>query len=182
MNKRVFPEGFLWGVATAAHQVEGDNYNDFSEWEKMGRCKDISGSACNHWDLEQFKKDIDLLQKLGSNAYRMSIEWSRIMPRIDVINHSVIEHYRKMLSILKSAAMSPKVTLHHFTNPVWFGNIGGWDCGSLNPFYKYVDEATNALADQVDYWCTINEPLIFIACAYIAGIRPPGEKGRLAKA
>ncbi len=188
MEKRVvFPPNllvpdFLWGTATSAHQVEGGTFNDWTEWEEKGRSKDLSGNACNHWNLKQFKEDVERMQVLGLNAYRMSLEWSRIMPEPGIINPAVLDQYRQMLMILQQAGISTMVTLHHFTNPVWFVERGNWSKASLEPFYTYVDAATKALAGSVDYWNTFNEPIVLILMGYLMGQWPPGKKGRIVSA
>ncbi|MFH1424001.1 MAG: family 1 glycosylhydrolase [Candidatus Nealsonbacteria bacterium] len=174
-----FPQGFLWGSATSSHQVEGGTLNDWTLWEMMGRAKNLSGKACDHWNLQQFKEDVERMQVLGLNAYRMSIEWSRIMPKPWVINQAVLDQYRQMLVILRQAGISTMVTLHHFTNPIWFVEQGDWIKAPLEPFYSYVDAATRALADYVDYWNTFNESLVMVYMGYLTGQWPPGKKGRI---
>lgn len=178
-KKAVFPQGFLWGSATAAHQVEGGNLNDWTEWEMRGGSKDLSGKTCNHWDIQQFKGDVERMRILGLNAYRMSLEWSRIMPSPGIINESALSHYREMLKILRQAGISTMVTLHHFTNPIWFVKSGNWSKAPLEPFYAYVDAVTKFLAQDVDYWNTFNEPLVLVLVGYLMGQWPPGQKGRL---
>lgn len=181
-KKIVFPLNFLWGSATSAHQVEGDTFNDWTEWEKKGGSKDLSGKACNHWDLKQFKEDVERMQALGLNAYRMGIEWSRVMPEPGVIKQEILEQYRQMLTILQETGISTMVTLHHFTNPIWFVKSGDWTKASLEPFYAYVDATTKALADNVDYWNTFNEPLVLMLMGYLLGQWPPGKRARIISA
>lgn len=173
----IFPPGFLWGVATSAHQVEGGNLNDWREWEVQGGSKNLSGKAANHWDLAQFQKDVDLMRLLGINVYRLSIEWSRVMPQTGVIDFEALEHYRQMLKILKAANIQVMVTLHHFTNPIWFVEKGGWLSGPIDEFYVYVKNVTLYLASDVDYWATINEPLVMANMGWLVGEWPPGKKG-----
>ncbi|OGN10928.1 MAG: hypothetical protein A3J46_04195 [Candidatus Yanofskybacteria bacterium RIFCSPHIGHO2_02_FULL_41_11] len=179
MEKKIlFPPNFLWGSATSAHQVEGDTSNDWIEWEKKGGSKHLSGKACNHWDLRQFEEDVERMQILCLNAYRMSIEWSRVMPKPGIIDQRVLDQYRQMLTILRQAGISTMVTLHHYTNPIWFVKKGHWANASLEPFYVYVDAVTKALANNVDYWNTFNEPFILVSMGYLAGRWPPGKKTR----
>lgn len=173
----VFPSGFLWGAATSAHQVEGGNDNDWTEWEKRGGSKNLSGKAANHWDLVQFQKDVELMRVLGLKIYRLSIEWSRVMPKPGLNYLEVLEHYRQMLKMLKAANIKAMVTLHHFTNPVWFAEQGGWLAGPISQFYDYVHVATLYLAADVDYWVTINEPLVMAYQGWLVGEWPPGKKG-----
>ncbi len=170
---------FLWGTATASHQVEGGNRNDWTEWEARGGSKDLSGKACNHWDIEQFRKDVETMKELGLNAYRMGIEWSRVMPEKGIIDIEALEHYRQMVAMLREAGITTMVTLHHFTNPVWFVREGGWLKASLTSFYEYVSATVSYLADYIDYWNTFNEPLVPILTGYLMGIWPPGKRGRI---
>lgn len=175
-RKNAFPAGFLWGAATAAHQVEGGNANDWTVWEDGGGSKDRSGQACNHWDLEQFRSDLALAKSLGINAYRLSIEWSRVMPREGEIDTSALFHYRQMLGILKSEGLTVMATLHHFTNPVWFAQQGGWERASCVQFMRFVRETVRALDDRVDLWATFNEPIGYALLGWVFGWWPPGKK------
>jgi len=176
MKKKIIPSNFLWGSATSAHQVEGGTLNDWTKWEQKGGSKHLSGKACNHWNFQQFKEDVERMQILGLNAYRMSLEWSRIMPEPKVIDQAVLDQYRQMLMTLQLAGIHTMVTLHHFTNPIWFVEMGNWSKASLAPFYTYVDAVTKALAEDVDYWNTLNEPLILVFMGYIIGQWPPGKR------
>ncbi|KPJ85006.1 hypothetical protein AMJ57_04710 [Parcubacteria bacterium SG8_24] len=173
---RVFPVGFLWGAATSSHQVEGGNWNDWAIWESDGHAKDMSGRACGHWDLERFTRDADLLPRLSLNAYRMSLEWSRLMPRPHTFDAAALQHYRRMLEALKARGLTVMVTLHHFTNPLWFSRSGGWRHGRLEPFLEYVDFAVRHLDDLVDLWATINEPMAVAIMGWLLGQWPPGRR------
>ncbi len=135
-----FPKNFYWGAATSSHQVEGNNRNDWSEWEKSGdRIKDlekrglikkyglenyISGQACDHYN--RFREDFDIAKSLGHNAHRFSIEWSRVEPEEGKFDEKEIEHYRQVILALKERGIEPFVTLWHWTVPVWFAQKGGW--------------------------------------------------------
>lgn len=171
-----FPPGFLWGTATAAHQVEGGNDNDWTAWEAKGGTADPSGDACRHWDIETFRRDVALMRSLSLNAYRMSVEWSRVMPRPGVIDRAALARYRLMLEILKAEGMSVMLTLHHFTNPCWFVAQGGWERAPLDPFTRFVEAAADALGDRVDLWATMNEPIGYAIMGWVMGIWPPGRK------
>jgi beta-glucosidase len=178
-EKKPFPPGFLWGAATAAHQVEGGNRNDWTAWEELGGSKDLSGRACEHWDLDRFRQDVRLARSLGLNSYRLSIEWSRVMPDADRVDAAALAHYREMLGILKAEGMTVMATLHHFTNPTWFVRMGGWERASCAPFIRYVREAVTALDDLVDLWATINEPVGYALLGWVFGWWPPGRKRSL---
>src|ERR1700756_4908108 len=117
----VFPAVFVWGVATSSHQVEGDNTNNqWAVWEQKGRIKskDSVGLACDWW--RNAEKDFDLAQSLGVNALRLSVEWSRIEPLEGKWDEAALARYRQMLKGLHERGIRPFVTLHHFTNPLWF--------------------------------------------------------------
>ncbi len=183
MEKKIaFPPNFLWGSATSAHQVEGNTLNDWIEWEKKGKSKHLSGRACNHWDIKQFRDDVERMKILGLNAYRMGIEWSRVMPKPGIIEQGVLNQYRQMLTILQQAGISAMATLHHFTNPIWFVKNGDWAKASLEPFYGYVEATTKALADKVDYWNTFNETDGLVLMGFLKGQWPPGKKARIISA
>src|SRR5437867_3584233 len=118
---RRFPEGFLWGCATAAHQVEGGNHNsDWCEFEQRGgiRTGDSADPACDHYN--RFREDFRLLQRLHNNTHRLSIEWSRVEPVEDEFDQAQVEHYRDVLTELRQRGLVAMVTLHHFTSPLWF--------------------------------------------------------------
>jgi beta-glucosidase len=168
-----FPEGFLWGAATASHQVEGGNrWNDWWAYEQDGRLPHRSGEACRHYEL--YEQDFDLARSLGHNAHRFSIEWSRIEPERGVWDGSALEHYAAVIAALRRRGLEPIVTLHHFTNPAWFGRLGGWahrDSTAL--FARYVAFVAERLAPDVRYWITINEPIVYVRHAYSTGDWPP---------
>ncbi|MBM3255218.1 MAG: glycoside hydrolase family 1 protein [Candidatus Omnitrophica bacterium] len=171
-----FPKDFLWGAATSAYQVEGENSNsDWWEWEKRGRGKEPSGQACRHYEL--YKEDFDLAKSLNHNTHRLSVEWSRIEPQEGVFSDKELAHYQQVLTALRERNLKPLVTLHHFTNPVWFSRIGGWENKrSIDYFLRYTKRVVEALGNQVEYWMTINEPLVYAYHAYILGVWPPEKK------
>ncbi len=178
-----FPEGFLWGTSSAAHQVEGDNRNcEWWEFEQQpGRIAngEISGIACDHY--HRYREDFSLLRELNQNAHRLSIEWARIEPSEGEFDSRQIRHYRDVLGELREQGMEPMVTLHHFTNPLWFIRKGGWGAsGSARAFLPYVNRVVDELGDLVSMWCTINEPNIYAANGWITGEFPPGRRGDLA--
>lgn len=117
-----FPPDFLWGTSTSAHQVDGGNTsNNWWEWELIeGKVKngDKSGIACDHWD--HYSEDFDILARLNQNVYRFSLEWSRIIPKKGKIDETAINHYHKFLAELKKRNIEAFVTIHHFTEPLWF--------------------------------------------------------------
>jgi beta-glucosidase len=180
---RGFPEGFLWGTASAAHQVEGDNRNcDWWEFEQQpGRIANGDSSAVANDHYHRYREDFALLRELNQNAHRLSIEWSRIEPSPGEFDAQQIRHYRDVLGELREQGIEPMVTLHHFTSPIWFASKGGWSAkDSAHAFLPFVHRIVDQLGDLVRLWCTINEPNLYAANAWITGEFPPGRKGDLA--
>jgi beta-glucosidase len=176
---RRFPDGFLWGCATAAHQVEGGNHgNDWWRWEQQGGIVtgESSDPACDSW--HRFREDACLLQELGNNAHRLSIEWSRVEPSPGQFDEAAIGHYREVLTDLRERGMAPMVTLHHFTSPTWFTDQGGWAApGAPEGWLPFVRRVAEELGELAGFWCTINEPNIYAYQGWMAGEFPPGRKG-----
>ena len=173
-----FPRDFLWGAATSAHQVEGNNLNsDWFHWEKK-KAKEKSGQACRHYQL--YKQDFDLAKKLHHNAHRFSIEWSRIEPKEGRFSDKELKHYLRVILALKERSIEPIVTLHHFTNPLWFAKSAGWtNASSVERFLRYCEFVVMHLAKHVRYWVTINEPTIYLSHSYLFGAWPPQQKSYL---
>jgi beta-glucosidase len=171
----MFPKNFLWGTSTSAYQVEGQNQNnDWWYWERK-RSKKECGKACNHYEL--FEKDFDLAAQLGHNAHRFSIEWSRIEPKENQFDQNEIKHYHRVLNALLERKIEPIVTLHHFTNPKWIFDKGGWlNKDTVNYFLRYAEKVVSLLGEKVKYWITINEPMVLVHSSYIIGIWPAEQK------
>ena len=154
-----FPEGFLWGAATAAHQVEGGNVNsDFWALEQQAGAMfaEPSGDACDHYRL--FGQDIALLAELGLNSYRFSIEWARVEPSPGEYSPEALAHYREVLEACHEQGITPMVTLHHFTSPRWLTELGGWeDEDTPGRFAAYCSTVFSELGPLIPYACTINE-------------------------
>lgn len=175
-----FPEGFLWGTATAAHQVEGRNQNNtWYAWEQEdGRIVNgqKSGLACDWWG-GRWREDFDRAQATHQNAHRLSIAWSRIQPAPDRWDESALDRYREMLIGMQSRKMTPMVTLHHFSEPLWVAEKGGWENEEvIDLFTAFVRKSVEALMPYCDLWVTINEPNVFVFGAYLEGVFPPGKK------
>jgi beta-glucosidase len=172
-----FPHDFLWGAATAAHQIEGNNTNSDWWWsESMGRLPHRSGDACDSWN--RWSEDVRLLSETGLNAYRLSVEWARIEPRPGTFDQSALDHYRRQLEALRQAGIEPLVTLHHFTSPRWLAERGGWrHPDSIARFTVYAAHVSRALGDLVTWWITVNEPSILSLKAYLEGSWPPHRRG-----
>lgn len=172
------PPGFLLGTATAAHQVEGGNTgNDWSVFEQQpGHIArgDRSGRASDEWN--RVPQDIGLMKDLGANAYRFSIEWSRVEPQEGVWDEAAWSHYQDEVRELRAADITPMVTLLHFTLPEWLAARGGVRAPDFPPlFAKFAAEAGRRLGPQVHLWCTLNEPNVQMTLGYLDGRWPPGE-------
>ncbi|MBI4115210.1 MAG: glycoside hydrolase family 1 protein [Candidatus Omnitrophica bacterium] len=166
----------IWGAVTSAHQVEGNNrWNDWWAWEELGKVKECSLNACDQYRL--FAEDFQLAKSLGHTAHRFSIEWSRLEPEEGHWNEEGFRHYEKVFDCLESQGLEPVVTLHHFTNPIWFARRGGWlQKNAAERFALYVTRVAERFGRRVRIWITLNEPLIYIYQSFIVGIWPPGEK------
>jgi len=176
-----FPDGFLWGTATSAHQVEGGNdNNDLWDWEQVPRHiknGDKSTVACDWWKGERYREDFDIAKSLHQNAHRLSVEWSRLEPREGEWSADAFAFYRRVLSALRKRGMEPLVTLHHFTNPRWLVQKGGWETEAVVPlFERFAAKIVEELGDLCDSWVTLNEPNVYQFTGYIDGNWPPGKK------
>lgn len=156
---RRFADNFLWGAATAAHQVEGNNLNN--DWWKLEHDAadygvEFSGDADDSY--HRYEEDMRLLVDVGFNTYRFSIEWARIEPSPGKFSRAELAHYRRMIDTARRLGLTPMVTLHHFTHPLWFGELGGWlGPHAVELFTRYVEQACSIL-EGVEWVCTINEP------------------------
>lgn len=155
-----FPEDFMWGVATAAHQVEGNNTNSdgwLLEHVPGTIFSEPSGDAVDHY--HRYRDDIALIASLGFNTYRFSLEWARIEPEPGEFSTAALDHYRDVLRACHEHGLTPVVTYHHFTSPRWLLAAGGWeDPGTPERFARYCDVATRHLGDLIGVACTLNEP------------------------
>lgn len=154
-----YPQDFLLGAATAAHQVEGNNiHSDYwvMEHVKHSDFVEPSGSAVDHYN--RFEEDITLLAGAGLNAYRFSIEWARVEPQEGKFNKEAVNHYRQVLRCCKKHGVTPIVTLHHFSSPAWLISKGGWGKPYvIDAFARYARHIVQQLGDQLPWICTINE-------------------------
>jgi beta-glucosidase len=172
-----FPRGFLWGTASSAYQCEGGNTNNqWFRWEQQGHILtgEHCGDASNWWQAAE--TDFDRAEQMENNALRLSLEWSRIEPAEGKWDSAAIDRYRAMLNGLRQRSIKPIVTLHHFTDPLWFTERGGFTNESnLHFFVRYATHVVEALSDLCDFWLTINEPNIYATLGYQLGSYPPGE-------
>lgn len=199
-----FPKRFLWGAATSAHQVEGGTYNQWSvwelehakikaaqaphQWDYLDNWEDIrsqatspenyvSGKGTNHYDL--YKQDFKLLQELHMNAFRFSVEWSRIEPREGAWNVEAIEHYKAYVGELAKHNIEPVVTLFHFTLPTWFTALGAFEKRSnVKYFVRFAQKILEELGSRVKFVITINEPEIYAHESYRTGSWPPNRTSK----
>jgi len=176
-KSKSFPEKFLWGCATAGHQVEGNNTSsDFWTLEHLPQSlfKEPSGDACDHYHL--YPQDISLLADLGFNAYRFSLEWARIEPEEGLFSNAELEHYRRMLAACRERNLTTLLTYSHFSVPRWFACQGGWQNASAPDLYaRFCEKATRHLGDLVDYASTFNEPDV---PQLLSWINLPGFQGK----
>ncbi|MBU0646947.1 glycoside hydrolase family 1 protein [Patescibacteria group bacterium] len=195
MNKKIlkFPKNFLWGVSTSAYQIEGGITNDWSKWEnselRIKKLKSenknpkdfICGQACDSYN--KYEEDLNLTQNLNCKAFRMGIEWTRIEPTKGQFNLNEIEHYKKVLQEAKKRNLQIVLTLWHWTNPIWLAQEGGWaNKKTINYFINYVELIVKELGKYVDFWITLNEPMVHINHGYISGKFPPNKKNNLLSA
>jgi beta-glucosidase len=206
----VFRKDFLWGASTAAHQVEGDAHNQWSEWERANAQRlaatahhrllsvakkylgwdvawedvkavaenpenYISGNGVEHY--RRYKEDFALLKGLNMNAFRFSIEWSRIEPEEGKWDAEEIEHYRQYIAELKRLGIEPVVTLWHWTMPVWFTGKGGFEKRqNIRYFERFVAKVADELGGELTYVIPLNEPNVYVFASYLIGQWPPERR------
>lgn len=182
LNDLTFPENFIWGAATASHQVEGNCTNNWSEFERGENARNApnikdnqkSGIACDHWN--RYKEDIRLIARLGVSHYRFSLEWSKIEPQQGQFDKQALDHYSDLIDELIKAGITPVITLHHFTHPIWFDTIGAFEKQeNIKHLVEFSKKVFDAYSDRVKLWCTINEPGVVAVQGYFTGMFPPGK-------
>ncbi|GAA1150869.1 beta-glucosidase [Kitasatospora gansuensis] len=173
-----FPDGFLFGTSTSAHQTEGGNTT--SDWwqleHRTGRIPEPSGDAADSY--HRWPVDMDLLAELGFTDYRFGIEWARIEPEPGHFSRAALAHYRRMVDGALERGLRPMVTLHHFTLPRWFAERGGWRApDAVERFARYVAATAPVITDGVRHVCTINEPNTVAALHTLTAADPPSAPG-----
>jgi beta-glucosidase len=196
-----FPKCFYFGASTSSYQVEGGNYNNWSVWEKKN-AKRLARDAKNKYrhlpnynqiikeasktenyisgfasdQIHHYKGDVQIMSDLGLNAYRFSIEWSRIEPKQGEFNQDALKYYQNLINELKQNNIEPFATLWHWTVPVWFDEIGGFTkAKNLKYFIRFVNFITKNLKG-VKFWIVLNEPEVFANKSYLLGDWPPQKK------
>lgn len=177
MGSSSFPPGFLWGASTASIQVEGGNGR--STFEAWSRRKGWTppGQACRSWD--RFDEDLGLLRRLNANAYRFSLEWSRLEPEPGRFDDQAFARYALWLERLSAAGIRPMACLHHWSEPAWLleRHPDGWlEEGACEAFLAFAAEAVRRLADRCSDWLVFNEPMNYAVAGYGAGHFPPGRR------
>jgi len=174
-----FAKDFLWGAASAAHQIEGafdEDGKGLGIWDALceGHVKhnENGNVACDHY--HRYKEDVALMKQMGLKAYRFSVSWPRIMPEEGVVNEKGVQFYVDLVAELKNAGIEPLCTIFHWNLPMWIYDKGGWKWDKVSDlFAEYTEIMVNALSDKVKYWMTLNEPACFIGLGYVSGVHAP---------
>lgn len=205
-EQNVFPKDFLWGASTASHQVEGNTYNQWTVWElenanefaktaekrlswipEWDKFKSeaenpenyLSGKGVKHYEL--YRHDLDILQKLNMNSFRFGIEWSRLEPEPGVWNAEGFAHYKEYIEEMLSRGIVPVINLWHWTMPVWFTDMGGFEKRkNIRYFERFVAKVCAELPiSSLKYVITLNEPNVYASFGYATGEWPPNKKNWL---
>ena len=170
--------GFLLGAASAATQIEGgDQNNNWYDWYRRGYIKDEADPSAATDHYARWREDLTLMGGMGIQCYRMGIEWSRVEPADGVFDEAAIAHYREEIQELRDRGIRPLLTLHHFNNPLWLEERGGFaNRDNITCYLLYVRKMVESLGDLVNEYITINEPNVYAFNSYFQGIWPPGRK------
>ncbi len=175
-----FSKGFLWGAASASHQVEGAYLEDgktLNIWDALveGHVEhgDDGKVACDHY--HRYKEDVALMKKIGLKSYRFSISWARIFPDDSgKVNEKGMQFYINLVDELIKAGIEPMCTLYHWDMPMWLFDKGGWEKEeNIEYFVQYAEVCVKALSDKIEYWLTFNEPECFISAGHGSGAHAP---------
>lgn len=205
VSRSNFPKRFIWGAATAAHQVEGGLHNQWTEWELENakslstrspyqfsdldswksvsrEAKDpnnyVSGRGVDHY--RKHEEDFEILKEMNLTGFRFGIEWSRVEPEQSRWDQAEIQYYKKYLAKLKQMGITPVVTLFHFTLPVWFAKMGGFEKRSnVKYFVRFAEKVIEELGPNLGYIVTINEPTVYVAQSYFLGDWPPNRTSKI---
>lgn len=188
MTPLKFPDGFLWGSATAAYQVEGSPLADGagpSIWHRFVRTPgmvtngDTGDVACDHY--RRYKSDVALMRELGMKAYRFSVSWSRVLPDgKGRVNQSGLDFYERLVDTLLENGIEPLVTLYHWDLPAALDDRGGWLNPDIAPWFaEYGHVLFRRLDGRVKKWTTLNEPWVVMDGGYLTGALAPGHRSRI---
>ncbi len=180
-----FPQGFFWGAATAAFQIEGATTEDGrgeTIWDRFAAMPgniltgETGDPACDSY--HHSAEDVALMQQLGLNAYRFSIAWARIIPDgSGAVNSAGLAYYERLVDALLAAGITPFVTLYHWDLPQALQDQGGWaNRATIDAFLRYVEVVTERLGDRVKHWMTFNEPWCVSILSNLIGEHAPGLK------
>lgn len=178
MNTFSLKSGMLIGTASAASQIEGGGLDhSWAHWHRMGRIADGSdpARANDHWN--RWREDAACMKELGMQIVRLGVEWARVEPEEGAFDEAAIARYIEEVTLLRSYGIAPLVTLHHFTNPMWFENMGAFENKqNIRYFIRFVRKMVHAFGPLVDEYITINEPNVYATNGYFFGSWPPGRK------
>lgn len=182
-----FPPGFFWGCATSAHQIEGGLENDWSEWEKspqrLAELKNkqedpldfISGKAASSYTEDN--ADIACLKEINANAYRFSLDWSRIQPREGEFDEEALSYYKQLVLKLRANGIEPFLTIWHWPLPLWVKDQGGWENVKTVEYFKiFTSKLASYFNEDIKFWITLNEPMVYASQSYLVGEWPPQKK------
>lgn len=166
------------GVSSAATQIEGGNkQNSWYDWFAKGHIKDGADPYVADMHYERYAEDAQLMHDMGVRHYRLGIEWARLEPKQGVFDEAEFRHYREELLLLKQLGIEPLLTIHHFTNPLWFEDTGAFENpASINIFLNFVKKVVEEFGDIVAEYITINEPNVYAVFGFFFGDWPPGKK------
>lgn len=172
------PDGMLLGVSTAATQIEGGQVgSNWNDWYDKGLIQDGTDPATGNDHWEKWQEDTDLMAQMGLQLYRFSIEWARLMPAEGQVDSAAIDRYRQELLLLREQGIRPLLTIHHFSNPMWFEKKGAFEKReNLHYYLELVELAVRSFGDLCSDYITINEPNVYATNSYFFGAWPPGKK------
>ncbi len=170
--------GMLLGAASAATQIEGgDTNNSWYDWYKRGHIRDGSDPSIATEHYARYREDAQLMEEMGLQTYRFGVEWSRIEPAPGQYDEAAIAHYRAEIEDMRSRGIKPLLTLHHFTNPLWFESMGAFTKRENDKYFlAFVEKAVQSFGDLVSEYITVNEPNVYALGGYMTGEWPPGVR------